>query len=313
MRYAADIGLYPALFTNGIGATRKVLEKLARAGLSDIAFHVDSTQRRKGFGSEAELNALREEYLARARGLGLMVIFNTTVHTGNRAELPVVIDFLLEHADEIGLASFNLQAETGRGEWGSREGSLGQHTVRNALEAAAGAPLPWDAVRVGHADCHSYMPTLVVNRRPYPVADDATLVGDFIAEFDLLEHARHMHPARLAWHFGSQLLLKPRWWGRAARYVARQLRRMGADLLAARQAHKLTFFIQNFMDANELDMGRVKACSFMVMTADGPVSMCEHNARRDEFILKPLEVQGRDGSIEHYEPLVWREPDRQSA
>ncbi|MBK6404784.1 MAG: hypothetical protein IPF66_06975 [Holophagales bacterium] len=26
----------------------------------------------------------------------------------------------------------------------------------------------------------------------------------------------------------------------------------------------------------------------MVMTDDGPVSMCEHNARREEIILKPL-------------------------
>ncbi len=307
VRHAADIGLYPALFTNGIGATRKVLEKLAAAGLSDIAFHVDSTQRRKGYGSEVELNGLREEYLERARGLGLMVIFNTTVHNGNRSELPVLIDFFLQHADEIGLASFNLQAETGRGEWGSRSDAFGQHSVRDALEAAAGSALPWDAVRVGHADCHTYMPTLVVNGRPYPVADDAGLVGDFIAEFDSLEHARHMSTPGLAWHFGRQLLLKPHWWGRAARYLQRQLWRMWPDLRVTRQAHKLTFFIQNFMDAKALDMGRVKACSFMVMTADGPVSMCEHNARRDEFILKPLEVAHPDGTVEHYQPLVWRE------
>jgi uncharacterized tellurite resistance protein B-like protein len=60
------------------------------------------------------------------------------------------------------------------------------------------------------------------------------------------------------------------------------------------------------MDAEALDRGRVKACSFMVMTADGPVSMCEHNARRDEFILKPLDVARSDGSVERYEPLVWR-------
>jgi uncharacterized radical SAM superfamily Fe-S cluster-containing enzyme len=61
--------------------------------------------------------------------------------------------------------------------------------------------------------------------------------------------------------------------------------------------------MQNFMDAESLDQERVNACSFMVMTADGPISMCEHNARRDEFILKPLEVEQKDGGTVHYVPI----------
>ena len=40
VRYARDIGLYPALFTNGIAASRKLLTNLADAGLCDVAFHV---------------------------------------------------------------------------------------------------------------------------------------------------------------------------------------------------------------------------------------------------------------------------------
>lgn len=31
----------------------------------------------------------------------------------------------------------------------------------------------------------------------------------------------------------------------------------------------------------------------MIMTAEGPVSMCEHNTRRDEYILKPIALPGR--------------------
>jgi hypothetical protein len=31
--------------------------------------------------------------------------------------------------------------------------------------------------------------------------------------------------------------------------------------------------------------------------------MCEHNARRDEFILKPLEVEQKDGGTVHYVPI----------
>jgi hypothetical protein len=34
----------------------------------------------------------------------------------------------------------------------------------------------------------------------------------------------------------------------------------------------------------------------MVMTANGPVSMCAHKARREEFILKPLTIETREGT-----------------
>jgi hypothetical protein len=71
---------------------------------------------------------------------------------------------------------------------------------------------------------------------------------------------------------------------------------MRRDLFAARgRAHKLSFFVQNFMDAQALEPERVHACSFMVMTANGPISMCAHNARRDEFILKPVAVDTAGG------------------
>jgi hypothetical protein len=87
-------------------------------------------------------------------------------------------------------------------------------------------------------------------------------------------------------------------------YGLKQLRVIGKDLFRGYgRVRKLSFFIQNFMDANELEEDRVHACSFMVMTAEGPVSMCEHNSRRDEFILKPLDITNEDGSVDHYEPL----------
>lgn len=71
---------------------------------------------------------------------------------------------------------------------------------------------------------------------------------------------------------------------------------MRRDVLAARgRVHKLSFFVQNFMDASNLDADRIDACSFMVMTANGPISMCAFNARRDEFILKPVALQTAQG------------------
>ena len=76
------------------------------------------------------------------------------------------------------------------------------------------------------------------------------------------------------------------------------------DLIIARgKIEKLTFFVQNFMDAKELQQDRVDACSFMVMTAEGPVSMCQHNAKRDDYILRPLDIQRADGSLLSYQPL----------
>jgi MoaA/NifB/PqqE/SkfB family radical SAM enzyme len=57
--HARELELRPALFTNGIRATRPLLEALCDAGLVDVAFHVDMTQLRKGFRSEAELNEIR--------------------------------------------------------------------------------------------------------------------------------------------------------------------------------------------------------------------------------------------------------------
>ncbi len=57
---------------------------------------------------------------------------------------------------------------------------------------------------------------------------------------------------------------------------------------------KLSFFMQNFQDADALDAARIKHCSFYVATRDGAVSMCEHNARRDDYIIPPNLVRGVD-------------------
>jgi MoaA/NifB/PqqE/SkfB family radical SAM enzyme len=60
VRRIRERGLLPTLMTNGIKATRDLLEELAEAGLNDVAFHVDLTQERKGYATEADLDAVRE-------------------------------------------------------------------------------------------------------------------------------------------------------------------------------------------------------------------------------------------------------------
>jgi molybdenum cofactor biosynthesis enzyme MoaA len=304
VRYASDIGLYPALFTNGIAATRTLLENLAAVGLQDVAFHVDTTQRRAGYLTEMDLNAIRKDYIARAHGLGLMVVFNTTVHEGNFHHIPNLVRFFIAQSAEIGLVSFQLQAETGRGEWGSRDALITQQSMKRQIEAGSARTLPWGVVDFGHSDCHSYMPTTVVNNRVFPVITERTLFGHFLSHFEHIRTDRHATSFQVLMDYGLALLKRPRSWWPAVSYAIGQVRQMGKHLLLGRgRVHKLSFFMQNFMDANELVQERVDACSFMVMTAEGPVSMCEHNAKRDDFILKPLVVEKQDGTTEHYVPI----------
>ncbi len=59
------------------------------------------------------------------------------------------------------------------------------------------------------------------------------------------------------------------------------------------------------MHEDHLDQERIDACSFMVMTPDGPISMCAHNAERDEYILRPLEIE-TDRGKEIFYPLSSR-------
>lgn len=305
--YARALGLFPALFTNGIAASRQLLESLADAGLCDVAFHVDTTQQRSGYDSEQALNAVRREYIERARGLGLMVIFNTTVHAGNISELPALVRFFADHAGAVGFASFQLQAETGRGEWGARGEAVSLDGVKACIEKAARRKLPWDAIRVGHPRCHSYLPTVVIGDAIVPLVEDAGLVGDFIGDFAGRHTDRREGRGRVVWQYLSALARRPVWITRALRLFAAHLWSSRTALWRARgRVRKLSFFVQNFMDAKALDAERIGACSFMVMTADGPVSMCEHNAERDRYILKPISFLRRDGSPVHYDPLAPR-------
>lgn len=302
--YAKKLGLHTALFTNGIAATRELLTQLAKAGLNDVAFHVDTTQEREGYDSEASLNAIRENYIKRAQGLGLMVIFNTTVHNDNFHELPLLVRFFVKNAKHVSFASFQLQAETGRGEWGARNDVVDPVTVKASIEKAINSSLPWDKVRIGHRDCHSYMPTLVAGDSVHAVVDDETLFEQFIEAFKHIQTTRQNGKARIIVDYAKALLLKPRWQWRLLKACAAKLYEMRGSLWKSRgRVHKLSFFIQNFMDASALQQDRVHACSFMVMTADGPVSMCEHNAHRDDYILKPLSYTNKHGKVAQYEPL----------
>ncbi|MCG8325712.1 MAG: radical SAM protein [Thiotrichales bacterium] len=303
IRYIRSGNMRSTLMTNGIRATRSLLEDLACAGLNDVAFHVDTTQQRKGFATEQDLNKVRDKYLQRARGLGLSVVFNTTVHDGNFHELPRLIEYFISRADEIRTVSFQLQAETGRGIEGKRNQVISTDSVWQLIEDTAGTEINHRAIRTGHPLCNRYGMTLVSNNRVINLFDDEAQAGwmqwvtrDIV--FDRNNPAVAIRQILALCRESPRDLLKILGW------LLNKLFQVSGNLLQAKgRATTLSFFVHNFMDACNLDKERIRACVFKNMTRDGPVSMCEYNARRDEFILQPVPLKN-ETVIKFWNPLT---------
>ena len=295
VRRVRERGMLPTLMTNGIKATREMLLELADAGLNDVAFHVDVTQERKGYVTEADLNSIREEYIERARGIPIAVIFNFTVCRENFDEIPEMVRFFRKHADVVGMASFQLQADTGRGVLRERDRVISLQTVREQIGRGAETDISWDTVLIGHPGCHRIGITLEANGNLYDLNDDPAFFNRFLTDFQHVMLDRR-EPKRAIRALLAEVRRQPGFAMQAIRFIVPKLWKMRKDVFAARgKVHKLSFFVQNFMDASALDPERIHACSFMVMTANGPISMCAHNAKRDEFILKPLSVTTESG------------------
>jgi tetraether lipid synthase len=290
VRRIAQRDLRPSLMTNGIRATRELLSELVEAGLFDVAFHVDTTQRRKRYTSEEGLNAVREEYIERARGLRIAVIFNTTVHAGNLEEVPALARFFLTRSDVVGMASFQVQAVTGRGEWRERSPEVTPDAVAERVRRGVNLPrLAWDTALVGHPKCNRGTMLATVGDQAIDVLTDRPLYEKFLQEFRHVPFDRRDVPAT-ARKVITAALGQPYWLLRGGAFLAGKLWAARRSLLRRERIGKMTFFIHNFMDAGALDPERIRNCSFMVMTEDGPVSMCEVNSRRDDFILRKLEL-----------------------
>ena len=297
-------GMRASLFTNGILASRKLLIQLKNAGLTDVAFHVDMTQERKGYANETELNAIRLEYIERAHGLGLSVFFNTTIFDTNVDDVPMLVRFFAEQSHVVRLVSFQMQADTGRGLLGARPGGLTQSKMMGLIEQGAKTPLNWDALIGGHPHCNRYATALVLGKGKNTKLNDLFKDGAFIAramrETANISLPRHS-PVVAMWLLIRAVVVRPSLGFAGMVWLLSLILRLGRDLLLLRQGapRKISFFIHNFMDAKELDTERIDTCVFMAAGPDGMVPMCEFNARRDEFLLKPLRT--KDGTV--WEPL----------
>ncbi len=291
VRRLASRGLRASLFTNGIKASRDLLLELCVAGLTDVAFHVDMTQQREGYATELELNALRREYIERARGLPMSVFFNTTVYAGNFDDVAMLTAFFVAHADVVRFASFQLQAETGRGVLGARTELIGNDSVAKRLRVGSAVDdLRFNVLAAGHHECNRSAVLLVANGRAYDAFADHAFVQRCMREtaaapIDRGTPGRAMRTVLAALLVRPGLAVAALGWGLALAW------RLRHDLLAARgRVHKLTLFTHNFMDACALDSERIDACVFMAMTHDGPLSMCAYNAQRDAYLLQPLQT-----------------------
>lgn len=302
VRYIRSKNMRASFFTNGIKADRKMLEELCEAGVEDVAFHVDMTQERKGYNSELELNEIRQEYIERARGLPLSIFFNNTIYPENFHEVPELVKFYIRNSDVVRMAAFQLGADSGRGT-GLERIAVTPDTLQAAIEKGAGTAINFGSASAGHAHCNRYAMTLVINGQVHDFLHDPGFVGDMLdGTKDIIwDRAQKQNTTR---RMAKYVLSSPRiLFGFIGRALALGWRAR-KDLVAARgKIGKLSFHIHNFQDAKQLDEVRCESCSFMVMTPEGPMSMCIHNAKRDSYLLVAAQVK-KEGVVKFWNPAT---------
>ncbi len=290
------------LMTNGIKATRDLLKSLAKAGLDDVTFHVDTTQKIKNHKNELSLNTIRENYLDRTKDLGLSVMFTVTIHKDNFHEIPALVNFFIQHANSTRTVSFQLQADIGRGTKKNPHSLISQETVWESIEKSAGISINNNSIHTGHRKCNRYGLCLIVNGQPYDLLKDS----EFIEKMQpVTSHITANRKNTL-----TSILQYLYWQIKHLEYLPgmliwciKLLNEIKLDLLKAKgKVTTTSFFIHNFMDACDLHEERIDACVFKIMTAEGPVSMCKYNADRDSYILQPIPVKEKENVI-YWHPL----------
>ncbi len=208
----------------------------------------------------------------------------------------------MRHADVVGFASFQLQAATGRGVLREREQIISADTTIAQIAQGTGVHLDFDALNAGHPRCNRYALALVVGTTVHDVNVDRALTAKMLAHMGATDFSRTDRRARRR-AVARLLCTHPDLWWPSVKAVATFAWRARRALFAARgKVHKLSFFVHNFMDAQHIERERAHTCVFMVATAQGPLSMCVHNAKRDSYVLAPLDLITAQGT-QRWEPL----------
>lgn len=212
----------------------------------------------------------------------------------------------------VRLAAFQVGADVGRGTERERI-AVNPATVQAQIEAGLGTPLEFGASSAGHSECNRYAFGLVVNEQVYDFFNDPDFVHEMLMQTAHLKFDRR-DKRRTIETMADFLIKHPRLLAGFAGRLAKTAWKARRDLLAARgRVGKLSFHIHNFQDAKALDPQRCESCSFMVMTPEGPLSMCVHNAKRDDYLLVPAQVK-KEESVLFWNPATGQfqnhRPDR---
>jgi len=283
------LNMRSCLMTNGIRASRTFLERLAASGLNDVAFHVDLTQERMGYDREVELNALRKTYIDRARGLGLRILFNTTVFQGNLSEVPALCRFFREHSRHLTLVSFQMQADIGRGTETQRNTALTQDALAAQISTGFDVAFP-SRIGIGHSECSRYDHFAIAGDKVVSVLSDTPLVERVIRALERADTPDRA-VANAPDNMRRAVLADPRLLARLGFGMLKVLWRLRSGLWTSRgRVSRMSVMVHSFMDTKRLDPERCAACVFMVATDDAPVSMCAYNAERDAQLFAPVPV-----------------------
>lgn len=316
LHYAKGIGLIPMLMTHGDGFRRDpglLAKLLSEGGLTEVAIHIDSTQRgRLGYREvtdEAGLMPLRDEFAAMIRdvrhrtGRPLRAALTMTVTQGNLDDVAAIMKWCLRNRDAFGFISFQPLAQVGRTRRdlrGVRSGELWKRIAR------ALAPYGFDGTETssylfGHPECSRVEPLLVLERSEDPPhivsilrpghAEDAAVAKEFFARglgginfrddtgLEQFCRAGGVLRTELPWLVGPAR----RWLARRAADLGISLGRLALDMIRGRiRLGTLTVGSHHFMAEDELrttsGQERLQACVFRLPIDGRMVSMCEVNA-----------------------------------
>ncbi|MCK5051439.1 MAG: radical SAM protein [Candidatus Cloacimonetes bacterium] len=112
VKFINNKGMKSVIITNGVALNMEILQKLKKAGLSGVNFHIDSTQNRPEFKGikdvgEADVNTVRVKYARMVKKVkGLTTGFGITVDTNNLTDIPKFVQWGIENIHVVNSLSF---------------------------------------------------------------------------------------------------------------------------------------------------------------------------------------------------------------